>query len=98
VFEVHKGDLLAHKAKGQTLQTAKPIDLPTAIATVNAVKASFNAHIAANHHNVDQANAVTDADATDLPSLLALVNVLKTNLNAHMASAPPARSIRVLDG
>jgi hypothetical protein len=99
VHEVHKGDLLAHKFKGPALQTSKVIDLPTAIAASNAIKADFNLHIsvAAIHYNVDQANAVGVADASDLPTLLILVNALKTSLNAHMAGAPPARSIRVLD-
>jgi hypothetical protein len=99
VFEAHKADALAHKAKGSPGNSSRAIDLPTAITLANTLKAGFNTHIgaAAAHYTVDQANAVVANDATDLASLVALANALKGALNAHLASAPAAKSIRVLD-
>jgi hypothetical protein len=83
----------AHKVVDTTLSaTYVPsyvVDLTTAVATVNAVKAWYNTHRASTtYHGVaDSTNATAATDATDLASAITLANELKTDINAHLALA-----------
>lgn len=100
VYKFHMADTLAHKVVGVALASyAYATDLATAQTRANDIKAKYNTHIASTtyHYNADATNAIAAADATNLASLQTLLNELRTDMAAHMASAPSAKSLRLVD-
>lgn len=91
-----KSGSIFHADASTAISTATASDLPTVVALANAIKASYNLHIASvcsastgqgAHLSVDAANGITSADATDQASANTLLNELKTDYNVHRASA-----------
>mgnify|MGYP000107702314 CR=1 FL=1 len=91
-----KSGSIFHADASTAIGTAAAADLPTVIALANAIKASYNLHIASvcsastgqgAHLSVDAANGISSADATDLASAQTLLNEIKTDYNVHRASA-----------
>ena len=70
---------------------AEAVNLSTAIATANSVKAKFNLHVVEpTVHGVDdQADAIEIVDARDLTSLVILLNALKLKHGLHIDKADP---------
>lgn len=100
VYKFHMADTCAHKVAGVALASyANAPDLATAITRANDVKAKFNTHIASTsfHYNADSTNTIATTNASDQTTLNALLNAIKTAINAHMASAPAAKSLRLVD-
>lgn len=100
VFTFHFADLLAHKVAAVSTLPAvgAAIDLASAITAANLMKASHNTECAstARHYTADATNTTSSANASDLASLLTLLTELKADLNAHTASAPAAKSVRIV--
>ena len=91
-----KSGTIFHADASTAISTADASDLPTVIALANAIKASYNLHIASvcsastgqgAHLSVDAANAITSANASDQATANTLLNELKTDYNVHRASA-----------
>lgn len=91
-----KAGSIFHADASTAISTADAAALPTVIALANAIKASYNLHIASvcsattgqgAHLSVDAANGITSADATDQATANTLLNEIKTDYNVHRASA-----------
>lgn len=91
-----KSGTIFHADASTAISTADAAALPTVIALANAIKASYNLHIASvcsastgqgAHLSVDAANGISSPDATDQTSANTLLNELKTDYNVHRASA-----------
>lgn len=91
-----KSGTIFHADASTAISTADGSDLPTVVALANAIKASYNLHIASvcsastgqgAHLSVDAANGISSADATDQASANTLLNEIKTDYNVHRASA-----------
>jgi len=80
---------ISHEGSTAAIATAAATDQATAITLANAIKASYNTHIADDtaHQQEDTINATAAANASDLASLQTLVNELKTDFNAHRSQA-----------
>ncbi|NUP13763.1 MAG: hypothetical protein HOW73_47610 [Polyangiaceae bacterium] len=70
-------------------------DLPSVIARANAIKATYNAHIASAcnattgvgaHIAADATNVVSSANASDQATANTLLNEIKADYNTHIAS------------
>lgn len=84
-----------HADASPTVATADAEDIGGLVALVNALKGSYNAHVASAcdavtgegaHIAADADNVVSTADATDEASAIALANDLKAKYNLHRAS------------
>lgn len=64
------------------------VDLTTALAALNDVKATWNAHAASTsaHQAADATNVITAAAALDLGTGVTLANEAKADVNAHVGS------------
>jgi hypothetical protein len=91
-----KSGSIFHADASTAISAATASDLPTVITLANAVKASYNLHIASvcsattgqgAHLSVDAANGISSADATDQGTANTLLNEIKTDYNVHRASA-----------
>ena len=91
-----KAGTIFHADASPTITTPNAVDLATSITLANALKASYNTHVASVcsattgqgcHIVTDAANATAVVDATDLASVETLLNDLKAKYNAHRAVA-----------
>ncbi len=87
-----RAGVLFHVDASTAISTATAADLPTVIALANAIKASYNAHVASAvsattgqgaHIAADATNPTAVADATDQTTANALLTDLKAKYNAH---------------
>jgi hypothetical protein len=90
-----KAGLLFHADASTAIATADATTEPTGVALANAIKVSFNLHIASavsattgqGAHMAVDTNTVATATATDEASAITLANALKAAYNIHRASA-----------
>jgi len=104
VFKFHASDLLAHKANDATvdadLAALSPCtDNTTCIALVLAMCTAFTAHLDSTTANYadDSTNDLSSSTVTTIGQAETVATDMKAKLNAHMASAPAAKSIRLID-
>jgi hypothetical protein len=66
-----------------------PVDLPTSLIYLNALKATYNAHLVETgiHVNNDSLNKILIQDATSLSTALILANTLKQRFNLHLSQS-----------
>ncbi len=69
------------------------------IATVNELKALYNAHRASTafHASADSTNVIAAADATNTATLKVLANELKADFNLHFAGALTSVSLTLIN-
>src|SRR3989304_3408039 len=79
---LHSSGLIQHTAATAPCTTANASATASAITLANALKATWNAHLAAGGHIADDTPDATPA-ATDLGTCQTLLNALKAAYNAH---------------